>query len=67
MGFPVVPAPNQCHEDDAPDAIEPVDGLGDGMVVLENNLGTAIEVCQKVGVYRYTVYLLKVELNKRNR
>ena len=64
MGFPVVPAPDQCHEDDAPDAIEPVDGLGDGMVVLENNLGTAIEVC---GVYLYTVYLLKVQLNKRNR
>ena len=67
MGLAVVPAPDQCHEDDAPHAIEPVDGPGDGMVVLENNLGTAIEVCQKVGVYRYTVYLLKVELNKRNR
>eukprot|EP00435_Cladocopium_sp_Y103_P069788 s376_g34.t1 len=43
MGFPVAPAPDECHADDAPDAVEPVDG-GDGTVVLENNLGAAIEV-----------------------
>ena len=44
MGLPVVPVPDECHEDDAPDAVEPTDGPGDGMVVLENNLGAAIEV-----------------------
>eukprot|EP00435_Cladocopium_sp_Y103_P014475 s2935_g3.t1 len=37
-------APNECHADDAPDAKEPADGPGDGMAVLENNLGAAIEV-----------------------